>query len=199
MHRLFNSVLRPKKSKQTLVSSESLPKGHPIPDDPQDAQAIYAFRSITTMLAHIHSPTVTTNSGERKHSSKDERRELRLLDALAAVAVREHEIVAAVAKGNAGSSIQVLVSANSVDPALNIPQHSNESWKGPVRWFITPNPRDRALRNNKTKPIDSLTRIRENTYMSVVDPSTDISQVFSTATQASTSSDLLNAFLLTEW
>ena len=35
--------------------------------------------------------------------------------------------------------------------------------------------------------------------MSVVDPSTDISQVFSTATQASTLSDLLNAFLLTEW
>ena len=48
-------------------------------------------------------------------------------------------------------------------------------------------------------PIDSLTRIQENTYMSVVDPSTEISQVFSTATQASTSSDFLNAFLLTEW
>lgn len=193
MHRLVSS-LRLKKSKQPLSQS-----GHPIPKDHQDA--IYAFRTITTMLAHIHSPTETTNSRERTVPDKDERRELRLLDALAVIAVREHEIVAAVAKGNDGSSIQVLLSANSVDFPLNIPQHSKSPsiWNDPIHWFITPNPRDHGWPRNRKEPIDSLTQIREDTYMRVVDPSSGVSQVLSTVAATGTSSDLLDAFLSTAW
>lgn len=198
MKHLFN--LRSNNSKQLIESPGQ--SHHSVPNDTE--AAILAFRTITTMLSLINSPTEITRSGKKGGPSKDERRDLKLLDALAALTVRRHEIVAIMSTGNNQFGLEVLVSVNNMDPTLNIPQHSSEShrhrdasWtlKTPIRWLITPNPRDHARRGNEKDKIDSLTRTRQETSMTLVDPDTKISQQLSTATP----DNLLKTFLLTEW
>jgi len=63
------------------------------------------------MLALIQSPTETTQI-ERVHISKPQRKELRVLDALASLLVREYEVVAIMAEPYDGKSIQVISIVN---------------------------------------------------------------------------------------
>jgi len=153
------------------------------------AHAILAFRTITTMLSLIQSPTEITSTGE-KDLSKEQRDKLRVLDALSAVIVRQHEIAAVMAKPSNGDKIEVLASVNHLDPTFDIPQLS-DSRLDRLRWLITPNPRD-PLKNKKSK-IDSLTT--RATSVTLVDTNTKISEKLSTAD----SDKLLDTFLLNEW
>jgi hypothetical protein len=182
--------LRRLKSKKDLkeTSAQSV---QPIASDnvaPNDA--FLAFRTITTMLAAFQSPNEFTYSG-RNDVPDHQRRQLKVLDALSAVAVRQYEVVAAIAKNSSGPDLQVVVSVNKLEPAFDIPQHSDgfSSWS-PLRWFITPNPRDPL----KKKVInDSLTT--QNTSVTLVDPNSSISLELSKASPDM----LLDKFLLTEW
>ena len=73
-----------------------------------DLDALYAFRTIITMLSLIRSEKETPKE-QVKHGSK----ELKIVDALAAVIIREHGVaaVAAVAPDNSGA-IQVFTSVS---------------------------------------------------------------------------------------
>ena len=160
--------------------------------------AILAFRTITTMLSLIQSPTEVTKSGitGQKDISDSHRRDLRVLDAISALAIRKHEIAAVMAKRHNGANIQVLVSANNSEPALTIPQQypdsKNDSDLSFLRWFmITPNPR--YPKKNSKNETDSLTA--RYTYPTLVDPNTQISEELSMATQE----NLLQTFLRTQW
>lgn len=148
------------------------------------------------MLALIQSPNEIARTG-RKEDLLDKRRELRVLDALAAVAVRQHEIVAVMAK-NDGSDIQVIISVNDVWPALNIPQFQNRRDSGSLpiwkpRWLITPNPRDPKKKANRKVKTDSLTTKYQ--YMTLVRPEEKISDKLLKASP----DNLLDVFLETEW
>jgi len=73
-----------------------------------DLDALYAFRTIITMLSLIRSEKETPKE-QVKHGSK----ELKIVDSLAAVIIREHGVaaVAAVAPDNSGA-IQVFTSVS---------------------------------------------------------------------------------------
>jgi hypothetical protein len=191
-------ILKKWQSKLQLTGKESK---SPSPDDVDlDTQAILAFRTITTMLSTIQSPTKIASTVVQRLPN-EQRRELRVLDALSAVAVRQHEIVAVTAKSYGGANVEVLMSVNILEPALNIYQHSGaqSTWNA-LRWFrITPNPRDSA-KNLKDK-IDSLTIKTSSSgksSMKLVDPSATVSLELSEAGKVS-NDKLLATFLQTEW
>ena len=153
--------------------------------------AILAFRTITSMLSLIQSPTVIVNADGNKGLSKDELQELRVLDALSAVAVRQHEIVAVIGR-SFSNHIEVVASVHNVNPTTNIPTGTTPS-KHPLRWLITPNPRN--LRKNIKGPKDSLTRMTQDSTMTLVNPSEKITEVLSKAPP----DNLLDDYLLNEW
>jgi hypothetical protein len=183
----MDSLLR----KASHIFKQSKPPQLPNSQESEDCSktnAILAFRTITTMLSLIQ-PT-NRNNTEPTNVSKEQRYELRVLDALSAVLVRRHEIAAVMTKHNNGSGIQVLASANNLEPALlTIPQSEGVSSRSPLRWFITPNPRDPA--RNPNSKLDSLTT--QSIVPALVDPDTGISE------QLSNAEDLLNTFLQTQW
>jgi hypothetical protein len=164
-------------------------------DVPDDAQAILAFRTITTMLSLIQSPITGTIDARRKDipQTDAQRYQLRVLDAMAAVVVRANEIVAIAAKQYDGSSIQVLASVVHLDafePILTIHQPDEGQWNL-FRWFlVTPNPRD--PKKNPSSPIDSLTT---DTDLTLVDPDIKVSKELSEASGV----PLLKLFLNTHW
>lgn len=160
--------------------------------DCSKSNAILAFRTITTMLSLISSPTKVTITGQ-KNISDAERHELRVLDALSSVVVRKYEIAAVVAKRYDGANIEILASVNLENPHINPQQHQHteRSWN-PLRLFmVSPNPRDPA-RNPKDK-IDSMTT--RNTLPTLVDPDIGISEALSMAQPE----NLLKTFLETQW
>jgi hypothetical protein len=92
------------------------------------AEAIRAFRTITTMLSLLQSDsrTVPTDDGSNVGSS---RKELKILNALATVVIREYGVSAVVAEPyDQSGNIQVLASLtyhNRVERPLVIPQPSS--------------------------------------------------------------------------
>lgn len=80
------------------------------------------------MLSLIQSPSSV--SSEREDLSKEQRKELNVLDALSALMVRQHEIVAVMSNKFNGSGVEVLAYVNHSEPALNIPQQTegSKSW-----------------------------------------------------------------------
>lgn len=132
------------------------------------------------MLALIQRPTETTRI-EPVHISKLDRRELRVLDALAALLIREHEKVAVMSKPYDGKSIQVtsVVNLNNPGSAVTKP--------GRFRWWASMNSRF-------SSPIFPE---NEEDSMQVVDPDT---RVHKTLSEHKDNPDkLLNTFLLTQW
>jgi hypothetical protein len=158
-----------------------------------DPDAILAFRTITYMLSVIQSPTLIVNAGGNEGLSKEERQELRVLDALSAIAVRQHEVVAVIGK-SFSDHIEVVASVHNVNPATNIPKDTTPS-KHPFRWLITPNPRN--LSKNPKDPTDSLTRTTDST-MTLVNPSEKITEGLLVLSKASPE-NLLDQYLLNEW
>ena len=88
----------PEPSQSTIASTE--------------AKDFLAFRTIITMLSCIQSSNtrLATNSGLGPLGTGEHRTELRVLDALSAVLVRQHEVTAVVAKPYNGFELQVFVS-----------------------------------------------------------------------------------------
>lgn len=142
---------------------------------------ILAFRTITTMLSLIQCPTETTKI-EPLHISKDDRKELMVLDALAALLIRNYEKVAIMAEPFDGKSIRVIsiVSLNNPESAVTKPSRS-------IRWFASLNSRytPPLFPENKEDP------------MRVVDPDTKIHQKLSE--HKNNPEELFNSFLLTQW
>ena len=190
-----------KGSKQQLRVNEPPEQSPGQSNDAEDnkvriREAILAFRTITTMLSMIQSPTEVTKTGQ-KDTSNAQRSQLRVLDALAAVIIREHGVAAVMAKSYDGDSIQVLTSVNNLEPALTISQQQQHSeghtgWNlNLVRWFVTPNPRS-ATKNPKVG-MDSMTTQRK--LIAIVDPDKGICNELSTAQRHK----LLDTYLQTEW
>jgi hypothetical protein len=169
---------------------------HEPEDDHDGAEAILAFRTITTMLSLIQSSHTKITGGKDPPLTREQRNELRVLDALASVTVRRYEITAVVGKkyDGSGDNIQVLCCVNNLESALqvDIPQISgNRSGQSRFRWRVSPNPRIPA--KNPKDPVDSLTT--QNTSMTLVNPDNKISGELSNAKP----DELLDTFLGNEW
>ena len=112
-----------------LFDSESLAS------PPTNAEYHHAFRTIITMLSFIESPTPSTSETGPIGFEKKDCKNLRVLDALSAILVREHEIVAAVAEPYPGPDLQVLVSVSQPCKAEPLLQPVGKSGSIFKRWF----------------------------------------------------------------
>jgi len=113
---------------------------------PTKANDLLAFRTIITMLSHIQSPNnESTNTGPIA-TVKEDRDELRVLDALSAMLSRQHEITAVLAKPYDGSNLQVFVSTtypSNAEPLLYGAEPSTQSfWSRIWNFTAVTNPRD---------------------------------------------------------
>jgi hypothetical protein len=148
---------------------------------------ILAFRTITTLLS-LFQPHA--NSTPPTHS-KAEHDELMVLDSLAALLVRQHEVAAVTSTGNDGSSIQVLASVVRLDNSRPIftdisPQPTRNSFQ----WVASMNPRSNPPKSNYA--VDQLLTSPD---VSLVDPDDQIPEKL----LAAKDKNLLNTFLLTQW
>jgi hypothetical protein len=139
---------------------------------------ILAFRTITTLLSLIQCPSESTKV-EPLHISKLERKELRVLDSLAALLIREHEKAAVMAKPFDGKSIQVTSVVN-----LNHPRPA-----------VTANGFKAIRLNSRFSP--PLFPEDEADAMQVVDPNDRVDQKL--LEHKDDPDKLLNSFLLTQW
>jgi hypothetical protein len=144
---------------------------------------VLAFRTITTMLALIQSPIETTQI-EPVHLSKLQRKELRVLDALAALLVREYEVVAIMAEPYDGKSIQVISIVNLNNPKSAV---SNLPTPWTIRWS--------TFLNSRNDP--PIFPENEEDSMRIVDPDTRVH--LNLSQHRDDPEKLLNIFLLTEW
>jgi len=79
--------------------------------DSEKKKDLQAFRTIITMLSRIQSPNSRSSETAPIGVERQDRRALRVLDALSALLVRSYEITAVVAQKYDGSHFQVLASA----------------------------------------------------------------------------------------
>jgi hypothetical protein len=167
-------LLKRKKSSRKLAKS-------PLKSD---HDGILAFRTITTMLALIQCPTETTKLGPKNQISNTKRRELRILDAISALLIREYENVAVIAKPYDGKSIQVVcvVNLNNLGFAAT---PKEPAW--PIRWLA-------SLNSRRTSPVFPE---NEDDSMKVVDPETRVHRTL--LEHKNNPQMLLNTFILTQW
>ena len=113
-----------------------------MPHVPSKVDDLLAFRSIITMLSYIQSNgRLSTEEGPIATGTNDYK-ELRLLDALSAVLVREHEITAVVAQPYDGSNLRVFASVIHPSNALLLPNSDHQSlWSRIWNFTIFMNPR----------------------------------------------------------
>jgi hypothetical protein len=155
-------------------------------------QFLHAFRTITLMLSLIHSKRIT----KRKIQSTPElKKELKPLDALAAIAIRQHGIAAATIamRNDTLGTLQVLASSDSPSTGSGptIPQTSSPTSKI-HEWFkliflLALNPRnDRAINHGQEASGQS---------PKIVDPDTEIPENLKFCEE----SDLLKTYLTDVW
>lgn len=182
--------------KKPKPSNESNPLEHPVPNNSRslsDTQLLYAFRSIMLMLSLIHSRKRITNT--KFETAPDLRKELKTLDALAAIAIRHHGVATAtMAKhNNATATLEVLTIPDSPFthfPGPTISQTSSTTkvndW-GIMNFLLTLNPRsDCSINKEPTNgPLRSL----------IVDPDTKIPERLKLCEE----SDLLKTYLMNVW
>lgn len=186
----FFRIKKPKPNLKSFERPETLPGPYGI-----QTEAILAFRTITTILSMIQSPEIANT--EPKTLTIPQRKELRVLDSLASLANRQHEIVAATtalpaqsSSGDCGAKIQVMLSiADPIDSelALTSPQ---KTW---FQWALSMNAR-------RDPPKFPPTRQDE---MEIKDPNTSISltlkKLMSEEPSKVSNQKLLHSYLLTEW
>jgi hypothetical protein len=149
--------------------------------DPK-TEALYAFRTITTMLSLIQSTRGTGTAGNRPKLGCQEKQLLQLLDAFAAVLVRNNGVIAITARPYDGSGkVEVLASYLGNGESLTISQPwSTGQFMNLIRnVFISQNPRDSTVKHRE-----------------VVDPETSVPVYFK---EISDPSKLLTAFLIHMW
>lgn len=194
---ILNLTKSPTSSNPQLNESSGQAKPNTVEDDAHEA--LLAFRTITTMLSLIQSPTEVTNTGQ-KDISRVQRHDLRVLDALSAVIVREHEVAAVMAKPYNGASVEVFASVNNLEPPHIIPQqsqHARDLFSLFRQFIITPNPRDPSTKSNLNDEVDSLTTQR--TFMTVVDPNPGIIAEHYQPSIPGSGEGLLDMFLQFRW
>jgi hypothetical protein len=142
-------------------------------------EAIYAFRTITTMLSLIQSERGI--AGKRPKLGNQDQRLLQLLDAFAAVLLRSNGVIAVTARPYDGSGkVEVLASYLDNGESLTISQSLSGQFVNLIRnVFISQNPRDSTVKQKV-----------------VVDPETSVPGNFKTI---SNPFELLNTFLINEW
>jgi hypothetical protein len=152
-------------------------------------EAIYAFRTITTMLSLIHSTRIDTTRNQSNVASHEKQR-LQVLDALAAVLIRNNGVVAVTARGgshdNLDDSGKVEVLASFLGNAGNSLTHFISQPALPFGFlrniFISQNPRNSSVKQGSGV---------------VVDPETSESVV--SLKRISKPTELLNTFLTDIW
>jgi hypothetical protein len=77
---------------------------------PTKAQDLLAFRTIILMLSFLQSPTSRLASTRIIGELKDDRTTLKVLDALSAILIREHEVTAVMAKPYDGFNLPIFAS-----------------------------------------------------------------------------------------
>jgi len=147
------------------------------------ADALCAFRTITTMLSSIQSIRDTTDNVSNAKS--DDKPALTVLDAFAALTIRNHGIVALTSMPyDRSTSFQVLASAYLKGEVLNSAQLPATVHQVKKFWlrnlFMAQNPRDASVK-----------------LTTVVDPEIKVPQHLKDA--VSGGSELLTSFLTHEW
>ena len=154
------------------------------PDQQPDLEAHYAFRTIITMLSLIRS-----EKGIHEERVKHGYKELKIVDALAAVIIREHGVGAVVVNPSDGSgTIEVFASVTYPKDQLIIPQPSGGSFLDTCLSFLTAqNPRRKdSKKNPEASSKDPI----------IIDPARAIPQHLKGIQKPS---DLLQAFLENDW
>jgi hypothetical protein len=97
------------------------------PDHQADLEALYAFRTIITMISLIRSAKRIA-----KKRIKNGSRELKVVDALAAIVIREHGVAAVASNPDSGSgrieiftSVSFVLVENPCKPIKKIPEASS--------------------------------------------------------------------------
>jgi hypothetical protein len=149
--------------------------------DPK-TEALHAFRTITTMLSLIQSARGT--AGNRPKFSSQEKRQLQLLDALAAVLVRNNGVIAVTARSydsDDSGKVEVLATYLGNGESLTISQSLfTGQFINIIRnVFISQNPRDLSIKQRD-----------------VVDPKTSVPDYLK---ETSDPTKLLNNFLTYTW
>lgn len=131
------------------------------------AKDLLAFRTIITMLSSIQSPNIrlAAKTAIGTTMDKNSRNALRVLDALSAVLIREHEITAVVAQPFNGLNLQVFASvvypSNAgplFQPGSDGAEPDSQSFWGRV-FTVAINPRNpgpKALKDNSLINVTSL-------------------------------------------
>jgi hypothetical protein len=134
--------------------------------------SILAFRTITTMLSYIY--RAKTFSDTARSPNRERCQELKILNALATIMVREHEVVAVVAKPPDGSGITQVIACThltSYGETLTSTKSEGTWWN----FLATPNARQlgpSTLAGDSLHPSDD---IRDPT---MVDPALGIPPQF---------------------
>ena len=183
---MFGSIGGLKKKNRKVSSADSGSDHHDDLAKTRKGASILAFRTITTMLSNIQCPSETSTNVDpiRIQVPDEKRKELRVLDALAALLVREYEKVA-VMKSCDGKSIQVIsvVNLNNPSPESAVTVLRRQ----PCRWLASLNSRTLSPKFPE----------KDEDAMQVVDPDTRVPKAL--LEHQNDPPILLNTFLLTEW
>ena len=116
-------------------------------EETRKAEALYAFRTIATMLSFIQSTRDTADKRPKYNSEK--KRLLKLLDAMAAVLIRNNGVIAVTARPYDGSGrVEALASCTmgNGEPSTN----STGKFTNILRnIFISQNPRDLTVKQEE--------------------------------------------------
>lgn len=130
------------------------------PEQRTKAKDLLAFRTIITMLSHIQSPNIQSSTNTPIGTSGDDRRELRVLDALSTVLIRQHEIIAVVARPYDGSSLQVFASVvhpSNAEPLSQpgVDPGDQSFWDRVCNFTAAMNPRISKINNHSDSLINT--------------------------------------------
>jgi hypothetical protein len=184
LKRIFKKV-------QAIDTSEMPPAKFSQSSDPTKTKDLLAFRTITTMLSFIQSPSrrLPPDTGTIS-TDRNDRRELKVLDALSTVLIREHEITAVVALPyNNGSNLQVFASV--VHPSNSANSNDRGLWGLFCNFTATLNSRASKIFSNT----DSL--LNETSLPLIGDDEDKVPR--NLITTAKENAPLLDVFLQSHW
>jgi hypothetical protein len=157
----IKSLGNPKESKESNASSL----------DPK-TEALHAFRTISTMLSLIQSTRLRGTAGNRPKSGRQEKQLLQLLDAFAAVLVRNNGVIAVTARPyNVSGKVEVLASYLGNGESLTISQPwSTSQFLNIIRnVFISQNPHDLTVKQQAV--VNPETLVPDYMIKAILDPS----------------------------
>jgi len=157
-------------------------------------RALHALRTIVTMLSLIQS--------ERKDEKQDVlssemKKELQILDAFAAVAVRKNDVVAVAANPDGSGNFEVIASVHFIRPRerLTAPQQSPvANLRRLLSLYMARNPRKPALETAKQSSTNSAAS--PNPVPNLVDPELSVPQFLKDSLSGE---HLLEVFLTRVW